>query len=705
MKNWSSEIQELTNYYKTLSGRFPELEKELEKLIGTEDEVVILLYSRRCLEVMVTDICKKKDIKLSKTIPLKGIIDKLNKENQAPSHIITSMLNLNSISTYGAHPKEFDPRQVKSALNNLTTVVEWYLNYLNIENVNIKEDKLDSFLEEKQKHIISNGIKEPVSVLKQKKKSIIIISTILLISIVVIFAFDIFNIFLKDQFKKDRDSDGKISIAVLPFQNLSGDTLYDVWQGGFQNLLISTLSNSEELSVRQYQAINNILYNRKNLNFASLTPDLLSDLSNKLETKTFILGNILKAGDKIRANAQLIDAKTEEIYKTYQVDGDSENDIFKMADSLSALIKNYIEIKKFAGQYVTDEIYGGISTNSSEAFKYYIHGYDAIIDIEPQLATEWFSKAIQTDSSFINAYVLLSYAYQLMGNNKKSKHWVKRAYKKREGLPIETRLILDHLNAYFHETPNEEIKYLKQLLEVNKLNTMYWHQLAFAYFKLKEYDNATLNWDQAFAIHEKRGTSFHNPLVYFVAGLAYHKTDRHDKEEEILNLGISLLPDNLYIITPQAICALSRGDKKKADELITKYKSIRENVIHCSEANISAGLAYIYTEANRLDEAEALHRKAFKLEPEAPSKINNLAYFLINHNINIDEGLELAEKAMKKNPDSWAALDTKGWGLYKKGKNKEALDLLKKSWKLKPIYDHDVFVHIQEVEQSLKNNE
>ena len=79
----------------------------------------------------------------------------------------------------------------------------------------------------------------------------------------------------------------------------------------------------------------------------------------------------------IRINAQLVDAETEEIYKTYQVDGDSENDLFILADSLSWMIKNYIEIKKISDQYNSPEIQGNSITNSSEAFKNYIRGWDA----------------------------------------------------------------------------------------------------------------------------------------------------------------------------------------------------------------------------------------------------------------------------------------------------------------------------------------
>ncbi len=114
----------------------------------------------------------------------------------------------------------------------------------------------------------------------------------------------------------------------MPFKNLSGDSLYNIWQGGFQNLLITTLSNSSELSVRKYQAVNDLLNQKKEINVSSLSNALASEVAEKLDSKTFIAGNILKAGSRIRVDAQLVDVGTDEIYKTYQIEGDSENDFF-----------------------------------------------------------------------------------------------------------------------------------------------------------------------------------------------------------------------------------------------------------------------------------------------------------------------------------------------------------------------------------------
>src|SRR4030043_1172509 len=133
MAIWSAEIKELEKLFESLKGHFPDLEKELEQLIKFDDPNVIMLYARRCLEIIITDLCECELKRPRKTEPLKGIIDKLNKEEKVASYIITSMHSLNSLSTYGAHPKDFDPEQVKPALSNLAIILKWYLKYKGIE--------------------------------------------------------------------------------------------------------------------------------------------------------------------------------------------------------------------------------------------------------------------------------------------------------------------------------------------------------------------------------------------------------------------------------------------------------------------------------------------------------------------------------------------------------------------------------------------
>ena len=511
------------------------------------------------------------------------------------------------------------------------------------------------------------------------------------------------KIFKRDQFEGIRDPEGKISIAVMPFENLSGDTLYNVWQGGFQNLLITSLSNSEELSVRQYQTMYAVFENKRNVAHASITPSVASELALKLETGTFILGKILKAGNNIRVNAQLMNAETEEIYKTYQVDWDTEDDIFAIADSLAGLIKNYLEIKKLIEEYDSPVFHGSYITNSSEAFGYYIHGWDAFMNLDYQAATEWLSKAIECDSGFISAYVPLLFTYLTSGNDHLAKNLCNSAYKKRDELPLKGQLTLDYLNAYIFETPNDQIKYLKQFLEIDELNPTYWKLLGLAYNKMYQYKDAAIYFEKALEIHKKWGTNYHDPWIYHWLGNAYHQINEHKKEKEVYELGLSIFPDHIRITQYQAICALSQGDTKSANEFISKYKSINKNRNLWSESRILSGVGYIYTAANLFDEAETIYRQALQIDPRNPASMNDLAWFLIDKDIKINEGMDLIQKALELKPDNWYYLDTKGWGLYKQGRVEEALKVLTDAWDLRPKYSKGGYERLQEVKKALSS--
>jgi TolB-like protein/Tfp pilus assembly protein PilF len=194
MQIWSAEIKELETLYTSIIGHFPELEKELERLVKADDENMVLLYSRRCLEVIITDLCECELKRPRKTEPLKGIIDKLNREEKVPSHIIASMQGLNTLSTFGAHPKEFDPEQVKPVLNNLSTIIKWYLKYNNIE------------------------IKTSMEQIKEK---------------------------IKSEYTRRFEN----SIAVLPFQDMSPQKDQEYFCDGMTEEILNTLTHVESLKV------------------------------------------------------------------------------------------------------------------------------------------------------------------------------------------------------------------------------------------------------------------------------------------------------------------------------------------------------------------------------------------------------------------------------------------------------------------------
>ena len=143
----------------------------------------------------------------------------------------------------------------------------------------------------------------------------------------------------------------------MPFQNMTNDTIWNIWQDGIKDNLITYLSNfSEDLSVRQRESIDGLLQDKGLTNYASISPSIARTISQKLDADIFISGSINQAGSIIRVNAQLINSKTEELFQSFQLEGRSEEEIFQIIDSLSALIKDFLIIS-----VMEKEICSGIS--------------------------------------------------------------------------------------------------------------------------------------------------------------------------------------------------------------------------------------------------------------------------------------------------------------------------------------------------------
>jgi len=567
----------------------------------------------------------------------------------------------------------------------VTAILSWIFD-LTAEGMK-KTEPLENYIE----------IPDPDEKARRRLRPSDIIITILIIAMGILIYPKIFN---QDKLKDVRNSEGKVPLAVLPFENLTGDTLLNAWKGGLQDLLITGLSNSEELSVRQYQSTNSVI-SSSNLNYASFTPKLVKDLATKLDIRTFIRGSIMKAGIEVRMDAQLLDAETNEILKTFQVPGTSENDFFNMADSLTLLIKNYAEIRNLKEKRNSTIIHSVGYNGSSEAFKYFIYGVDAMMDMEMEQAIEWLTKALEIDSTYSNAQVFLAHAYHMNGAEGPARQIVSKAYEHEARLSLADKLMLEHLHSYFFETPYEEMKYARQMVELDKMNPMYWHLLAVAHYKVDEMEEAISCWEQLFDLHEKWGSTWQNPFAYFMLADAYHQMGEFKKQGDILDLGISLFPKNGYINSYRVIWALMQKDATLNEQIKEDYLSFRHNVTHCPEALISTDFGWLYAKAGRLDEAEKQYRLAIEQDPSNLQYRFNLAQFLIDEEVNVDEGLEIVDRILEKYPDHWNLMHYKGLALYKKEQYTDALELLRTGWDNKPLYNHAMFMHLQEAEKAV----
>ena len=392
MAIWSVEIKELAKLNESLSGKFPELEKELAQLIRAEDPNVLMLYSRRCLEVIITDLCECELNRPRKTEPLQGIIDKLNKEGKVPSHIIASMHSLNSLSTFGAHPKDFDPEQIKPVLVNLDIIIKYYLKFKG--SGKIKQPGQVETAGNKDKG--SGDANQIPGKLKINRAGLITASGFILLIIAIL-------LFFTDIFKSGKKSEEvEKSIAVLPFKLLSDEPDKQYLADGMMDAITLYLSKIQDLRVMSRTSVEQYRETRKTAN----------EIGKELNVEYLLEGSFQKYGDNARLIVQLI--KVSEDSHAWADEFNSKwSDVFSLQSEVAQKIATELKVVLSPGEIEKME---ERPTGNLEAYQAYLRGrYYAH---QPHFSTQnWnlalqnYQDAVDMDTTFALAYGELAHAH------------------------------------------------------------------------------------------------------------------------------------------------------------------------------------------------------------------------------------------------------------------------------------------------------
>lgn len=560
---------------------------------------------------------------------------------------------------------------------------------VSLKEIDQKKEKIRETVKKEEKLIV----RKPFKPVNHKLLSGIALVVILIFASIILYP----KIFKGARLSGLRSSDGRITVAVMPFQNMTNDTKLGSWQKGIQDELINNLTNTEELKVEPSEKINGLLQSEGITNYALVTSSVAVKISEKLNANVFINGSINQSGSTLRVNAQLTNSHSGEVLRSFKKEGSSKDEImFTIIDPLATEIKNFLIISGLKEEVYIDPQRTGSSDNP-EAYEFFAYGQKAFAKRDFPEAINMLKQAVDKDSSLTYATLHIGWAYLNQGIYDEAKKWCMKAYEKRNQMPLPQKTYTDFVHARFFGTPLEAIKYLKQLQEIDDQWPHLHYDMGVTYSAIFQYDRATPEFEKALEMYRKSGSTPWWALNYSGLGRAYHETGLYKKEKKLYRSAEKDFPDDPAILQREAILALTTGDRNLADKIIVKFKSVqKDNGI--SEANIASTLASVYSQAKISDIALEYYRMALSLEPENPERMNSLAYFIIDDNRNINEGMDLVEKALKLKPDDFDYLHTKGWGLYKQGKFMDAREMLQKSWDLRmqnAIYNQTALLHLE----------
>ena len=128
------------------------------------------------------------------------------------------------------------------------------------------------------------------------------------------------------------------SIAVLPFSNMSGDAEQDYFSDGISEDIITDLSKIPGLMV---------VARNSSFAYKGQSPDI-RDVGRELGVASVLEGSVRRAGNRVRINAQLIDAVTGGHLWAERYDRDL-TDIFDVQDEVTRQIVTVLKVKLLEG--------------------------------------------------------------------------------------------------------------------------------------------------------------------------------------------------------------------------------------------------------------------------------------------------------------------------------------------------------------------
>jgi adenylate cyclase len=190
----------------------------------------------------------------------------------------------------------------------------------------------------------------------------------------------------------------KPSIAVLPFNNMSGDPEQEYFSDGITEDIITELSRFKSLFV---------IARNSSFVFKGQAVDV-TELGKKLGAQFILEGSVRKAGDRIRITAQLIDTVTGNHVWADRYDRQLE-DIFDLQDEMAETISARIEPEL---GYAERDKARKRATEDLGAWDLYQRGMWHLYRFTPEdtaAAYIAFDKAINADPDFSAAYTGRAY--------------------------------------------------------------------------------------------------------------------------------------------------------------------------------------------------------------------------------------------------------------------------------------------------------
>jgi tetratricopeptide (TPR) repeat protein len=395
--------------------------------------------------------------------------------------------------------------------------------------------------------------------------------------------------------------DGRRSLAVLYFDNITGDPGLDWLRTGLTDMLVTNLSQSPDLRVLSTQRLYQILDEAGHRDDRSLSGQVVATVARQAQATTALVGSFVRAGSQIRIQASLQDPRTGEVIASERVEGDPESGLFMLVDDLTSRIRGRLEtpsLVKFAEK--KEKKLQEVTTTSLEAYKAYAEGSRLHERQQEREARAYFEKAVEADPGFAMALAKLSVVAANLGDAEKAKEYSAQAVAHAESLPPAERYYIEGRHYSLDPAATEKaVAAYQKAVDASPDHTAARNNLAQTLIELRRYPEALGHLEEL----RRRGMSF--PGSYMSLAETYLATGQPDKAREALTSYVSAHPDSSAGLENLGFFELMQGETDEALASFDKAAALAPSDV----TKIEMGRVMAHTLRDEWPQAEACSKR------------------------------------------------------------------------------------------------
>jgi tetratricopeptide (TPR) repeat protein/TolB-like protein len=383
------------------------------------------------------------------------------------------------------------------------------------------------------------------------------------------------------------------SIAVISFENQTGDQGYDYLQKAIPNLLISDLEQTGGFYVATWERMDDILDQMGQKGVDIIDTDLGFEICRREGIESIVTGSFVKAGDTFVTDVKVLDVETKKMLKSATSQGKGENSILdSQIDELGREVSIGLGV---ARQYLesTQRPITELTTSSMEAYKYFLQGKEEIGNIYAIGAQQSLEKAVELDPQFALAFLYLSETYYELGNRAAGIEAIKNAKTHSEKATEKERLYIEAQYASRIERDSKKrVRILEKLINEYPKEKDAHFELGMFYHGRGELKEALEEFQMALSLDPNMGASLN------MLGYSYADLSEYEKAIKAFERYAVVMPDDANPLDSMGEQYFRMGNLDKAIEKFNEALEIQP--AFGSEPR----LAYIY--ALKQDYSEAL---------------------------------------------------------------------------------------------------